>query len=160
MSLHFPVLTLKVPSLHLPNLFRLRKGPSMMMDPSNAPYVEKPASLQVLGAVPALSIPNGQTSNDPSNGPSNAQTQGPSSDVSPLQKPLQKNGQKSASTGVSGDHVLALQQLQQREYEIERMGRQIERLEQAMLRLVENATTRPRRMSPSQPDDACGLAES
>ncbi len=129
MSLHFPALTLRLPSLHLPHMFRLRKGARMLMDPSTAPYVEHSPRSQVLGAIPAVSIPpNSPPQDSPSNSPPSQQNS------------LQRSGQKSVSVDANRAHALALERLRQREAEIERMGRQIERLERAMQQLAQTPT--------------------
>ncbi len=127
MALHFPSMTLKLPTLQLPNMFRIRKNPRMLLDPAQAPYVQQSPQTQSVGAVPALSIPP-----SPSNTPG-----GP--DASPGDgKSLQRSGQKTVYLNDDGQYTTMLEQrLRQREEEIARMSSQLDRLEQAMQRLAQ-----------------------
>jgi hypothetical protein len=43
LAIHFPEATFRLPTLHLPRLFRLRSNPRMLIDASQAPFVQQPA---------------------------------------------------------------------------------------------------------------------
>src|SRR5687768_15981127 len=44
-AIHFPAMSLKLPTLQLPSVFRMRHNPRMMLEQSNAPFVQAPAQL-------------------------------------------------------------------------------------------------------------------
>lgn len=77
MALHFPAMSLKLPTLQFPSLFNLRTPPKMLMAPGQAPYIEhqQPKGVGAPVAVQAIQAAPSNRSPEPVRSPAQKSTQ-------------------------------------------------------------------------------------
>jgi hypothetical protein len=160
-ALHFPSLSLKLPTLQLPSLVRIRHHPRMLLDAAQAPYVEQTPTSIPLAAVPAVMMPSPQQQpqvqqQPPQPSPSPQEDLLPPTPQFDRDGPIQRGVPQRDFSPKFGSTTWELnERLQQREQDMLRIEQQIARLQQALethtvLQRQETSTVYhpPRRLAP------------
>ena len=140
LALHFPSLTLKLPSLQLPTLTRMRTPPRMYVDQAQAPYV--PYSSAPASAPFAV---HRMPENNPSNAP-NSPENNPQKSPGNCSSPAPNCAAPSPSCNAPSPNCNAQleQRIQEREEQIARLEQQMLRLSNTMERFIDQSNQMPR----------------
>ncbi len=138
-ALHFPALTLKLPTVQLPSLTRVRTPPRMYVDQAQAPYVPY-ASAPAAAPFAVQRMPG-----NPASAPENDEDE-------PARAPSDKCGSPAPNCAAPAPRCDAPapncnaeleQRLQQREQQIARLEEQMMRLGNTMERFIEQSNRPP-----------------
>lgn len=148
-AIHIPAMSLRLPTIEFPSLFRVRRNPHMMIDAAQAPYMQyaavaqaTPMQQQALTPTTPPQAPIPPQAPEPPPAPPNrpqppAYTPPQRQQCEPLPPPVPTHLRCDETFSQNGSDAYLRQQLMERERQIQALQSQVDQLSQVTQRLVE-----------------------